>query len=270
MLTSLTALFSGSSSSGPLENLSCSVCVEGGGSWRPPQLRLPVLEEVSCLEDLESKSAVSNVELHQCLILWFPKNRDPPSPPGYNHWTLFTLFFFILDKWKHAWGCFFFLPQFSKDSDASGLAPTLSINQFLSNKCGIFSSSCVHSHWLRKAVWLCFFYTRSSPPELGSWMFRRLSSHLTLVLDSHHHTLSAFQALLVLHTPVSWPAWPWLFTSHPASITFRMLLNQSARSSYRTTGFYLWRNKDAPQTGVWAFLLYHGVCSAFSCFLSIV
>lgn len=41
---------------------------------------------------------------------------------------------------------FFFLPQFSKDSDASGLAPALSINRFKSNKCGIFSSSCVHSH----------------------------------------------------------------------------------------------------------------------------
>lgn len=80
-----------------------------------------------------------------------------------------TLLFFILDKWKHAWGCFlfFFLPQFSKDSDASGLAPTLSINQFKSNKCGIFSSSCVHSRWLRKAVWGCFFSCAFFPTWTG-------------------------------------------------------------------------------------------------------
>lgn len=91
---------------------------------------------------------------------------------------------------------------------------------------------------------------------------------LTLVLDFHHDTFSAFQTL-VLHTPISWLAWPWLYRSHPASTTFRMLLNQSARSSYRTTGFYLWRNKDAPQTGVWAFLLYHGVSTAFFCLLSL-
>lgn len=39
-----------------------------------------------------------------------------------------------------------FLPQFSKGSDdVSGLAPTLSINQFKSNKRGIFSRTCVHS-----------------------------------------------------------------------------------------------------------------------------
>lgn len=43
--------------------------------------------------------------------------------------------------------CFFclFLPQFSKGSDVSGLAPTLSINRFKSNKRGIFSRTCVHS-----------------------------------------------------------------------------------------------------------------------------
>lgn len=40
-----------------------------------------------------------------------------------------------------------------------------------------------------KQFGVVFFHTRSSPPELGSWMFSRLSSHLTLVLDFHHHTL---------------------------------------------------------------------------------
>ena len=68
------------------------------------------------------------------------------------HWTLFTLYPSLgqvdsLLLWAAFCFCFFcfFLLQFSKDSDASGLAPTLSINQFKSNKCGIFSRTGVHS-----------------------------------------------------------------------------------------------------------------------------
>lgn len=75
------------------------------------------------------------------------KKLGPPLPP------LVTIIGRYLPSFSLSWinenmlgAVFFFLPQFSKDSDASGLAPTLSINQFKSNKCGIFSSSCVHSH----------------------------------------------------------------------------------------------------------------------------
>lgn len=151
-----------------------------------------------------------------------------------------------------------FLPQFSKVSNA----PNVSINRFKSNKCGIFSSSCVHSPWLREALWLNF-HVHFTPWTGFMNVYLPFFQPLTLVLDFHHDTIPALQTLLVLHSPVSSLAWPWLCSSHPASTTFRML-NQSARSSYRTTGFYLWRNKDAPQTGVWAFLLSHGVCTAFS------
>lgn len=50
--------------------------------------------------------------------------------------------------------CFSLLPPFSKDSDASGLDPTLSINQFKSNKCGILSRMvCIPLVW--KAVLSC-------------------------------------------------------------------------------------------------------------------
>lgn len=76
------------------------------------------------------------------------------------HWTLFTLLFFLSlgqSKSLLLLAAFLFclssvLFFFSKDSDASGLAPTLSINQFKSNKCGIFSRTGVHSPCLCKAV----------------------------------------------------------------------------------------------------------------------
>lgn len=99
-------------------------------------------------QEFERRRNVKLTSLAQCIILWSEKDWGP----------LLTVFiglylpsFFLLDKLIHRCfgllSCFLFflLPQFSKDSDASGLAPTLSINQFKSNKCGIFSRTGVHS-----------------------------------------------------------------------------------------------------------------------------
>lgn len=67
-------------------------------------------------------------------------HRTPPTPPapplGQVDSLMLGAAFLVFCS---------FLPQFSKGSDVSGLAPTLSINRFKSNKRGIFSRTCVHS-----------------------------------------------------------------------------------------------------------------------------
>lgn len=67
--------------------------------------------------------------------------------------------------------------------------------------------------------------------------------------------LSAFQTRLVLHTPISDCSASYSYYITISFHHFQNVVESIARSSFRTTGFYLWHNKDAPQSGVWGFLL---------------
>lgn len=96
-------------------------------------------------QEFESRRNVKLMSLAQCIILWSKKL----GPSVKSSLDFIYPVFLSLGQVNSSllWAAFFFflLPPFSKDSDASGLAPTLSINQFKSNKCGIFSRTGVHS-----------------------------------------------------------------------------------------------------------------------------
>lgn len=99
-------------------------------------------------QEFESRRNVKLMSLAQCIILWSKKNWGPLLTVFIGLYLPSFSFSWQVDS-SLLWAAFLFfvflLPQFSKDSDASGLAPTLSINQFKSNKCGIFSRTGVHS-----------------------------------------------------------------------------------------------------------------------------
>lgn len=149
-------------------------------------------------------------------------------------------------------GCFLFLffllPQFSKDSDVSGLVPTLSINRFKSNKCGIFSRTCVHSPCFDcKAVhfrhdvchlfhffFFFLFYQRGTQEHFSSLnLFSKSTRPLLLSRVLMHHLTPASLTSPFLSLPC--PPRPhflllirqYITIIRSASTVFRMLLNQS-------------------------------------------
>lgn len=116
-----------------------------------------------------------------------------------------------------------------------------------------FCPACLHSFHI-------FFFS-----QLGIWMnvfpltFILNPSTPYPNLNFHHCTLH----FLPLHFPNP-PCPPhshfWLLSQlyilyHNQLPPFQNVVESIARSSFRTTGFYLWCNKDAPQSGVWVFLL---------------
>lgn len=149
--------------------------------------------------------------------------------------------------------CFSLLPPFSKDSDASGLDPTLSINQFKSNKCGILSRMvCIPLVW--KAVLSCsmsvrlvFFFS-----HMGIWMFLPAILHPPppppLFIQASIHTvlpcisyLSTFQTrLCATHSRIPVSAQPTIHTiSQWASTIFRMSLLVSKKRKVLFQNYWL-------------------------------
>lgn len=58
------------------------------------------------------------------------------------------------------WAAFCFPPSVFLQTDVSGLASTLSINQFKNNKCGIFSRMvCIPYVWLEKVLLICILFS---------------------------------------------------------------------------------------------------------------
>lgn len=94
-------------------------------------------------QEFESRRNVKFMSLAQSIILWSKKNSGPLTV----FIGLYLPSFLSLGQVNSPlqWAAFFCFSPFSKDSDASGLAPTLSINRFKSNKCGILSRTGVHS-----------------------------------------------------------------------------------------------------------------------------
>lgn len=126
------------------------------------------------------------------------------------------------------------------------LPPLLSINQFKSNKCGIFSRTvCIPLVWLWKVVFVmrcvcafvfsliafCLLQPEAAPSTL--WPF------LTLWFPSSFHCSSSpsFQRFIPVMTHHN-------FWFGNVIVGKR---NRHWRPSLRTTGFYVWHNKDAPQ-----------------------
>lgn len=153
------------------------------------------------------------------------------------------------------------LPPFSKDINASGFAPTLSINQFESNKCGIFSRTvCIPLVCLWTTDLLSHMVFMNVLGYKGFFFFslNNLSTFTFLQWTLAASYLSNFQAQL-------YPPHSQVFCStnfHISQTSFSHFQNvfvgelkKSARSSFRTTGFYLWHNKDAPQSLIWVLLL---------------
>ena len=176
----LAALLSGFSS-GPLENLcvcvrvrACvceSVRVRKRWGCCPPPMPVGVLR----MGHLERR-ADWNVELHQCLILWFKKIG---TPPGNKHWTLFTLVIFLLDKLKHSWGCsFFFFPSLSflRSVMRVALPPLfLLIGSKVINVVYSAALVCIPLDYVKRFGWI---FICILPSGLGLWMFICLFSNL--------------------------------------------------------------------------------------------
>lgn len=146
------------------------------------------------LEDLERKSreggqefeSKRNVKLSfaQCIILWSKKKLGPPV--NSLHWTLFTLFIFLLDKLLH-WcfgllSCFlFFFPSFLsflKTAMRVVLPPLfLLISSKVINVVYSAELVCIPLVWLCKAILSCVSafvsYSFSFPSWVYEWMFFR-------------------------------------------------------------------------------------------------
>lgn len=207
-------------------------------------------------------------------------SSDSILPPRTSSWTswfidalgcfscLFVVFFFL-----------FFLPQFSKGSDVSGLAPTLSINRFKSNKRGIFSRTCVHSPCLtveqqgfffRHGLVICFaflflsFFFGLFFSFYTSGVYESFIGHrpllLLLIFELTTSTLHLFP---LLSEPAPCPAPRLLLPDcsssvdmcyiQTASTIFTMLLNQSQGPLSKLLAFVCGIIKNAPQLGVWLF-----------------
>lgn len=191
----------------------------------------------------------------QCIIFKNPRQIGAPMSTVFIGLDLPSLSFSWTSWFIDAFGllsfffllCFFFLlPQFSKDSDVSGLAPTLSINRFKSNKCGIFSRTCVHSPCFDcKAVCfhhVChlfhFFFVFLKPAgyaraRLIIEPFSKSTRPLLLSRVLMHHFIPASLTSPFLSPPCPpRPNFPLLIHQYitiirSASTVFRMLLNQS-------------------------------------------
>lgn len=114
----------------------CFVSGRGGGRvWRIQQRKSRERGQ-----EFESRRNVKLMSLAWCIILWSKK-----MGPSVNslRWFIYILFCYLGQvNSSLLWAAFLFLsffflpppsptpPTFSKDSDASGFAPTLSINQF--------------------------------------------------------------------------------------------------------------------------------------------
>lgn len=118
-----------------------------------------------------------------------------------------------------------------------------------------------------------------------TWLFFCFSSYSTRplpILTSVFTTvlcisfLSAFRTRFVYHIPPFFHFW--LLSQRKITIGFDHFQNvnvgelkwkekKHARSSFRTTGFYLWHNKDAPQSDVWCILFVFFLVGHFFSFL---
>lgn len=182
-----------------------------------------------------------------------------------------------------------FLPQFSKGSDVSGLAPTLSINRFKSNKCGIFSRTCVHSpcltveqgfsfffvkvcHWLRCSflpfcrpffsVFLRAECLRVSSVTVHAPHLSFLNCHFNPAPSNTPPPLRAPR--LCGPTPFS----DCRYVLHPNGFHhFHDVVESIARSSFKTTGFCLWHNKKCSTTWRPAFLSLLALCLSYKWFV---
>lgn len=99
-----------------------------------------------------------------------------------------------------------------------------------------------------------FPLTFTLDPSTSEPVFKFSSLHLAFSY------LSSVQTHPVLHAPTSDCSANIYILYHNQLPPFQNVVESITRSSFRTTGFYLWPNKDAPQSGVWALLLIRLVC----------
>lgn len=216
----------------------------------------------------------------RCIIFKNPRQIGVPVSTVFIGLDLPSLSFswtsWFIDAFGLLFFCyvFFLLPQFSNDSDVSGLAPTLSINRFKSNKCGIFSRTCVHSpcfdckavcfrHVCHLFHFFFFFFVTSGVHKSTShrWTFFQVNPSTPSIPSFNappHPGISylSFSEPALSSTPPLPTAHPSVHNYNPIGFhRFQNVVESIARSSFKTTGFYLWHNKDAPQVGVWFSLL---------------